>query len=248
MKIIWKVVYISSLIWDVFYPEKCMLCGKILEGRESGVCRVCVNKMPYISGDRCIKCSKKTDGFDNVCVDCASHRHIYRQGYALFGYDGNMERIIADIKYKGKWRNIEWLAKELAYHVSLYIKKWQAQLIVPVPLHKSKLRKRGFNQAGLVAGIIADEYGITYDDRLILRRRRTKPQKKLDDNERKNNLKNAFYVDRLRYGKYKHLKTIIIVDDIYTSGSTIDECAAELNRAGVENVYFLSLCVGNGYS
>ena len=67
-------------------------------------------------------------------------------------------------------------------------------------------------------------------------------------NERKNNLKNAFYVDRLRYGKYKHLKTIIIVDDIYTSGSTIDECTAELNRAGVENVYFLSLCVGNGYS
>lgn len=248
MKIIWKVVYIRNLLLDVFYPEKCMLCGKILAESPGGVCKACRSRMPYILGDRCIKCSKRTDGLHDVCMDCKRRRHIYRQGYALFEYDRNTERVIADIKYAGKWRNIDWLTKELAYHASLYMKKWDAQLIVPVPLHKSKLRKRGFNQAGLVAGLIADEYNIPYDDKLVIRRKKTRPQKNLDDNERKRNLKNVFCVDRSRYGKYVDLRTVILVDDIYTSGSTVDACAAELIKAGVKDVYFLALCIGNGYS
>lgn len=248
MKIIWKVVYISNVIWDIFYPEKCMLCGKILKRGLSGVCGGCRKKMPYITGDRCMKCSKKTDGTESVCLDCKKHRHIYRQGYALFCYDRNTEHIIAGIKYSGKWRNIDWLTKELVYHASVYIRKWNPQLIVPVPLHKSKLRKRGFNQAGLVARIVAAKYGIPYDDKLILRRKNTRPQKNLDDSERKYNLKNAFVVDNKRYNNYKRPERIILVDDIYTSGSTIDECAAELMKAGAKDVYFLALCVGNGYS
>lgn len=248
MKIIWKVVYINNIIWDVLYPEKCMLCGKLISASRSGVCQECTGRMPYISGDRCMKCSKKTDGPDSVCMDCKRHRHVYRQGYALYGYDGNMERIIAGIKYSGNRRNIDKLAKELAYHSSVYMKKWDARLIVPVPLHKSKLRKRGFNQAGIIARIIAGEYGIPYDDRLILRRKKTRPQKNLDDGERKNNLRNAFYADTVRYGRYKDLKSVIVVDDIYTSGSTVDACAAELIKAGARDVYFLALCIGNGYS
>lgn len=225
-----------------------MLCGRLLKRSRSGVCHVCRKKMPYITGDRCMKCSKKTDGTDNVCMDCKKHDHIYRQGYALFCYDRNMEHIIAGIKYSGKWRDTDWLAKELVYHASVYIRKWDSQLIVPVPLHKSKLRKRGFNQAGLFARTVAEEYGIPYDDKLILRRRNTRPQKNLDDSERKCNLRNAFHVDEKRYNKYKGLERIILVDDIYTSGSTVDACAAELMKTGVRDVYFLALCVGNGYS
>lgn len=248
MKIIWKVVYISNMVWDIFYPEKCMLCGKLLGEGHKGVCPVCRKVMPYITGDRCIKCSKKTYGSDDLCMDCKKHAHLYRQGYALFAYDANMERIIAGIKYSGRWNNIGWLAKELAYHASIYIRKWEIQLVVPVPIHKSKLRKRGFNQAALVACAVAAEYGIPYDDRLILRSRNTRPQKNLDVNERKNNLKNSFIIDKRRYSSYKELKSIMLVDDIYTSGSTVDECAGQLMEAGAGGVYFLALCVGNGYS
>ena len=143
---------------------------------------------------------------------------------------------------------MEWLTKELIYYSEPYINRWKPQLVIPVPLHKSRYRKRGFNQASLIAEPLAKAYGIQYDDRLLLRRNKTKAQKYLNDAERSANLKNAFVVNMARIDRYRELEKVVIVDDIYTTGSTIDACAKELIRVGVKEVYFVTLSAGNGYN
>lgn len=238
---------VELMFWNVIFPEKCMVCGSVLESVQDGVCYLCKKKMPYIRGLRCNRCGKKLVGLETVCSDCRKHRHIYSQGFALFEYNRKTETIIADIKYNRKISYISWLAKELIYHSEQYIRRWAPQLIIPVPLHRNRYRLRGFNQAGLIAGRLAKEYGIEYDEKLLFRKHNTKAQKYLNDAERKANLKSAFILDKARLDRYPGLERVVIVDDIYTTGSTIDACARELIKAGVREVYYLAVSVGNGY-
>ena len=241
----WKVV--EMVIWNVLFPEKCMVCGNVL-GDRSGVCIKCKKELSYIRGARCSRCGKKISGEETVCSDCRKHRHIYSQGYALLEYNKKTEALITSVKYYHRTFYMEWLTKELIYYSEPYINRWKPQLVIPVPLHKSRYRKRGFNQAGLIAEPLAKAYGIQYDDRLLLRRNKTKAQKYLNDAERSANLKNAFVVNMARIDRYRELEKVVIVDDIYTTGSTIDACAKELIRVGVKEVYFVTLSAGNGYN
>jgi len=233
---------------DVLYPEKCMVCGKITGIYSEGVCAVCRDKLPYITGERCAICSKEISNDIGVCNDCRKKEHVFRQGFSLYAYDATLEHIIAGVKYAKRWGSLEWLTKELAYHSVMYMKRWQPQLIIPVPLNYKKLRLRGFNQAGVIAKNIAMEYNVPYENNMIVRTRNTKPQKQLSDEERAANLKDAFYLDEVVFARYKNLKRVVIVDDIYTTGSTIDMCAKKLAEAGVADIYFLTLCIGNAYS
>ena len=112
-----------------------------------------------------------------------------------------------------------------------------------IPLHKSRRRKRGFNQAELIAKGLGRELGIPVSSNSLLRTRKTSPQKELNDQERKNNLKNAFQV----VDPDVKFKKVLLIDDIYTTGSTIDAAAAVLLEGGAEKVYFLSISIGRGY-
>lgn len=225
-----------------------MVCGRIISGYGEGVCPECKKNLPYISSERCEICSKAIANSSGICGDCRKRKHVFIQGFGLFTYDKTLEKIVAGVKYSKRWKHLEWLTKELAYHVSLYMKRWKPQLVVPVPLHNSRLKKRGFNQAGIIAKIIASEYGIAFEEKLLARKRKTKPQKQLSDDERFTNLKGAFCLNESTFRKYKGLKRVIIVDDIYTTGSTIDMCAEMLRQAGVEQIWFITLCVGDAYS
>ena len=111
-----------------------------------------------------------------------------------------------------------------------------------MPIHPSRKRMRGYNQAELIARALSEQSGIPVNTRLIIRSRKTLPQKGLNDGERQNNLKRAF---KIRQNDVK-LKTIVIIDDIYTTGSTIDAMAETLRGAGIESVYFMALAAGRG--
>ena len=113
---------------------------------------------------------------------------------------------------------------------------------MPVPIHRSKKNSRGYNQAQVIAAGLGRLLQIPVDDRLIRRVRRTKPMKDLSAAERQNNLKKAFKICR----NDVKLNTIIIVDDIYTTGSTIDAMSYELRRAGVKHIYYVALAIGRG--
>ena len=117
-----------------------------------------------------------------------------------------------------------------------------ADAIIPVPLHKTREKQRGYNQAALIARELGKRLNIPVEEEFVGRIRQTLPQKNLKGKERQNNLKNAF---KIRQNDVK-LNTVIVVDDIYTTGTTMDEIAGCLKRAGIREIYCISLAVGRG--
>ena len=111
-----------------------------------------------------------------------------------------------------------------------------------VPLHRRKQRQRGYNQAAVLAKVVADELGLPFCEDMLVRRKYTTPQKKLDNLERANNIKTSMDIGRV----YPEYRNILLVDDIYTTGVTIDVCAGLLKKAGARHVYYSSVCVGKG--
>ena len=113
-------------------------------------------------------------------------------------------------------------------------------MLVPVPLHSARMRVRGYNQSALMAAGISALTGIPIREDVLSRTENTVPMKNMSVSDRQNNLKNAFHACSFDV----KLKTIIVIDDIYTTGATIDACATELYRAGAAFVFFMTLAIG----
>ncbi|MFQ7550765.1 MAG: ComF family protein [Blautia marasmi] len=115
--------------------------------------------------------------------------------------------------------------------------------MIPVPLHPKRMEKRGYNQAEIIAGEIGRILQLPVDTKTVVRRVNTKPQKELNDKERRSNLRSAFAVRQPKLP----WKKILIIDDIYTTGSTVDGVSLALKAAGAEQVYFLTIAIGTGF-
>jgi ComF family protein len=192
----------------------------------------------------CKKCGKKlSDEEEEYCPDCARKKHLYVRGRAAFEYDTLMRASVGRFKYRNRREYADYYVREIVRSCGAAVLAWQADALIPIPLHRSKRRSRGFNQAELIARGVGKSLEIPVCTDLLIRSRRTKPQKELNDLERRANLKNAFQA----VGNDVKLKKVILVDDIYTTGSTIDEAAAVLLENGAEKVYFLCICIGRGY-
>ena len=208
------------------------------------------------------------------CFDCSRHKGAtFVQGKSLYVYRGQIKMTMYRFKYSNRREYGDYLAKELAERYGDWLMKKGIEAIAPVPMYRRKEKLRGYNQAAVLATKLRRELikrqrrlqrqrlqpqpqhrrqhlssqsqlpGIPALERnLVLRVRNTRPQKELNDIERKNNLKNAFQT-REKVVKYKK---ILLIDDIYTTGSTADAVAEALYRAGVQQVFFLSVCIGQG--
>ena len=154
-----------------------------------------------------------------------------------------MRESIGRFKYKNRREYGDFYVQELLRACGEAVRSWNPDLLIPIPLHKSRRRKRGFNQAELIARGLGKELGIPVSADSLLRTKKTSPQKELNDQERKSNLKNAFQLakDNVKF------KKILLIDDIYTTGSTIDAAASVLLDHGAEKVYFLCISIGRGY-
>ena len=133
-------------------------------------------------------------------------------------------------------------AKDLYDRYGFWLHAIRPDALVPVPIHASRKRKRGYNQAELLAAELSKHSGIPVNSNLILRKKKTKPQKDLTIQERQNNLKKAFKICQ----NDVKLSTIVIIDDIYTTGSTVDDMAKLLMTSGIQKVYYVALAVGRG--
>ena len=189
-----------------------------------------------------MKCGKQlSDEEQEYCKDCAEREHYYKQGRALFGYR-TIDRAIYKFKYKGRKEYGEILGEEMAYFLGDYIRRIKPDALIPVPMYSAKKRVRGYNQAEVLAKMLEKHLNVPVRADLVKRVKNTRALKALNRKERLNNLKNAFILE----GNSVKLKTIIIVDDIYTTGSTIDAVAEVFQKAGVKNIYFVTLAIGEG--
>ena len=236
-------------IIELLYPVRCPFCTEIVIPKGERVCAGCKEKLPYIKEPRCMKCSKPIgNDREEYCSDCARKNHQYNRGFAVWRYDETMKRSIADFKYRSRKDNARFYVSEIIRLYGDKIKEISPDVIVPIPLHRSKYNERGYNQAQLLALPIGKELGIPVLPRLLLRKKKTLPQKNLSDKERLKNLTEAFgYNERLAVEYKKQIKKVLLVDDIYTTGSTIEACTHVLKSNGVLEVFFLVLCIGEGF-
>lgn len=174
-------------------------------------------------------------------MDCGRKKHAFLQGKALWVYEEGIRESIYRFKYRDRREYAGVYASELAVRYGGWIKRQGIQAIVPVPLHKKRKRKRGYNQAELLAKELGRLLEIPVDTGLLVRVRDTKPQKTLNDIERKNNLKEAFKTTQ----NIVQLNYILVVDDIYTTGSTLDAAAKALTDAGAKGVYTCCISIGS---
>jgi len=203
------------------------------------ICPSCRDKLKYIEGNVCLKCGKPVASGEEWCDDCEKNAHVFTKGAALYRYEC-IRQSIYRIKYEGRREYLDFFADEIVRRLGQQIRFWDADAVIGVPLYKSRYRKRGYNQADVLASKIARKTGIPFYKNLVLRVKNTAPQKGLDVQERQNNLKKAFIIGQ----NVVKLKTIIVIDDIYTTGSTIDAVAGVLKDAGVLHVYFITLAIG----
>lgn len=209
-------------------------------------CTKCKNVFQVIVEPRCKKCGKPIEQEEQeFCFDCTQREFCYTSGMALWVYDRNVRKSISNFKYHNRKEYSNYYIQEMLAHYRERIIQLEAQVLIPVPLHNSKYRQRGFNQAYVLAKGLADGVGIPVIEQYLLRIRRTKAQKQLNDKDRTRNLSEAFEMNP----KYIATKfnRVMLVDDIYTTGSTIDACAKVLKDEGVQDVYFISLSIGKGF-
>lgn len=189
-----------------------------------------------------MKCGKELEDEETeYCSDCMRHRHLFDSGRAVFAYK-SMSDSIYRFKYKGRQEYAAYYAECMAGRLGEWIVRRKPDALVPVPIHASKRHLRGYNQAELLAKGLGRILHIPVETNLIKRMRKTSPMKDLSVSERQNNLKRAFKICR----NDVKLNTIIIIDDIYTTGSTIDALSYELRSAGVGHIYFVTLAIGKG--
>jgi len=221
-------IYFAALA-DLFYPQRCVGC----ERRASDVlCSTCFEALPMVGSPVCGRCGLPTAFATPVCEECKNVDFGFESAKAPLKYEGVGKKIVHALKYRGYKRVVERLAVPLMLQI---LDDGRFDAVVPVPLHRSRLRKRGFNQAELLARGVAEKMKATVSDTLQVVRT-TRDQVELSAAQRRANVAGAFVATEPLRGR------LLLIDDVFTTGATMSACAASLIKAGAEEVHALSLC------
>lgn len=173
-----------------------------------------------------------------MCGACAAELNHFDESYVLFKYNDSSKSIIHKLKYNDKPHIAKYLSKLIANNLDANIKD-RYDFIIPVPLHPKRLRKRFFNQSALIAQHLGEATGICFRANLLEKKRYDVPQMTLSKEMRLKNVKGSFKVNDDFKDKIKG-KNIVLVDDVYTTGATLNECCKVLKKAGCENVMVIT--------
>lgn len=225
---------------EALYPSqiKCIVCGCELDDNyTASVCPVCYAHLPKHSEKVCLKCGESLDSLANYCLNCKrSVNRYFSVARAPFLYDGQIIKLIHNLKYFGQKYVGEYLSEFLVEEYTL--NKFNADLVVPIPLNSNRLKQRGYNQAETLCKSFGEKLGLKINNTNFIRTIDTPTQTALNKAERKKNLENAFKVID------KHIfkgKTILLIDDVYTTGATLEEASKTLLKSGVKSVVCLTL-------
>ena len=220
--------YLAALA-DMFYPQRCVGC----ERRSSDVlCRACFEALPRVGPPVCGRCGLPTAFATFVCEECKNVDFGFESAKAALKYEGVGKKIVHALKYHGYKQVVERLATPLMLQA---IGDDRFDAVVPVPLHRARLRRRGFNQAELLARGVAQKLNASVSDTLEVVRS-TRDQVELSAAQRRANVSGAYEAKDPLHGR------LLLIDDVFTTGATMNACALTLVRAGAKEVHALSLC------
>lgn len=247
---------ISSLL-DLVYPPSlyCICCGKIInKTRTYTLCNDCMSECKWANGPSCKKCGKPLSERNprNLCFNCIENSHQFDRGYCCTEY-GSIERSIAfALKYKAH-TEIAPIIAEIMFDrmISIFpdLGSDYYDYIVPIPMYRGKRLIRGFNQAELISGEFAKMTGIKHMPNILIRTRDSHALKGLDPDKRRNVIQGAFAINEdsrsSKNGSNNIIgKRFLLIDDIYTTGATVDEASRILREGGASRIDFLSFASG----
>ena len=233
---------------DALLPQsKCCICRK--PGRynsKSPWCSECDNAMADLrQGEVCDKCGKYLDEEEaTLCLDCQKNPPEFHISRAVGPYDKPYRKAIKILKFLCNKIVANQMGNMMAAVVANEPRFWPIDLIVPVPSSPSRLKQRGFNQTNLLASIISKRIKVKMNPDVLIRIKETPSQRELTRQERESNLRRAFAVQNSAVIQNQNL---LLVDDVYTTGSTSRECTRTLLEAGASRVSIITWATGRGY-
>ena len=228
----------AEKILPLFYPVRCPVCQDIVLPKGRRICPLCEDRPQFIKDPVCMKCGREIGDTEELCGNCRAHARIFERGFSLMRYDGIGQESIRNFKENGRQEYAVWYAEELVKRRGEVLRALQADAAVPVPLHPNRLRKRGYNQALVLAEELGKRLEIPVMD--VLRRTKdTGRQKKLGPEGRRRNLASSIVCGALP----DEISRIILVDDVFTTGSTTNTCSEALLEAGASAVYVVTVCM-----
>ncbi|MGC1830940.1 MAG: ComF family protein [Candidatus Acidiferrales bacterium] len=230
---------------SVLLPAPCRLCGQTLTSASRiPICTPCLDSFERIAEPMCRCCGRPfvsavaAQAIDPLCRLCRANFYAFDQARTFAIYGDALSFTITLLKYEEVTRLGDWFAARLAEVFSRVAGDWRPNVIIPVPLFPDRLRERGYNQSDLIARPLAKRLGLRLDSRILMRTKPRPPQLLLSRNERWKSVRGAYAtreglrVDNLR---------VLLIDDVLTTGATLDSCARTLKKAGAAAVFGLTV-------
>ena len=229
---------IAGVSLDLIYPPRCPVCGKVKDLKGGKICPACSILLPHPGSNRCMKCSRPVPEGEEYCRDCLDRTHWFSEGRAVFLYEGIIRRSVLSCKYGGHPRYADFYGAAMTWEAKELFGRFRPDILVPVPMHPDKERRRGFHLTGLLCSRVSAGTGIPSMPGLLRKTVPTASQKSLSGYARRRNLAASIEAGSMEKGL-----RVVVIDDVYTTGSTIDACAQALIRAGAERVGFLTFAI-----
>ncbi len=228
-------------LFQFFLPPQCPCCEKFSEEGKQGFCSSCLSQIRWIDPPFCSICgipfiSREVE--THPCGACVTHRRYFKMARALGAFEGSLQEAIHRWKYEGKTYLTPFFSEWMAEGLNRYWEPGSLDLLIPVPLHTRRLRERGFNQALLLVKDLSRRTGIPYRKTILQKKKSTIPQVNLSGAEREKALRGIFHVIEKEElsGQW-----VLLIDDVYTTGATVNECSKALLKGGAERVDVLTL-------
>lgn len=233
---------IFSSVLNLILPPRCISCGKIVL-EENGLCPECFNLITFISTPYCKRCGlpfaeSVPAGDKMLCPNCVKQKKSpLGMCRSAVKYDEHSKNTILALKFLDKTENAAIFAKWLKL-AGKDIFEDGADLLIPVPLHYRRLVSRRYNQSALLAAQLSKLTGLEVNTSALIKHKPTKPQASMSGSERLKNVKGVFSV---KYPEAVRGRHVVLIDDVYTTGSTVKECAAALHAAGAAQIDALTI-------
>jgi len=226
--------YFTKLL-SIVFPSKCLVCSAIIS-HNSKVCVGCWGKLEFISNPSCSKCDYPFEfdiGHDALCGNCLAQDVIFDKAISILRYSEVSKIMVHKLKYADKLHIAKHFASLLFKKIHKNIENYD--LIIPVPMHRKKIRVRFYNQAALIAGHLSGYSSVPVLHNGLLKTKYHEPQTGLQRSMRQSNVKNSFAINGA-YAAAISGKNILLVDDVYTTGATVNECSKVLKRSLCKSV------------